>query len=155
MKTKDFSFSSATGVCRINGTEFLPEGDVKAVVLIHHGMAEHIGRYSDYVQHLTEKGYAVFMHNMANHGKSNQDPKLLGYFGEKDGYKNLVKDLKSVYDLAKRNFPIKKYLFTAIRWARLSCVALIALIRVQARLPFIWAREAVIPPREWVRRFQT
>lgn len=47
------------------------------------------------------------MHNMANHGKSNQDPKLLGYFGEKDGYKNLVKDLKSVYDLAKRNFPIK------------------------------------------------
>ena len=63
-------------------TEFLPEGDVKAVVLIHHGMAEHIGRYADYVQHLTEKGYAVFMHNMANHGKSNQDPKLLGYFGE-------------------------------------------------------------------------
>ena len=108
MKTKDFSFSSATGVCRINGTEFLPEGDVKAVVLIHHGMAEHIGRYADYVQHLTEKGYAVFMHNMANHGKSNQDPKLLGYFGEKDGYKNLVKDLKSVYDLAKKEFPDKK-----------------------------------------------
>ena len=108
MKTKDFSFNSATGVCRINGTEFLPEGDVKAVVLIHHGMAEHIGRYADYVRHLTEKGYAVFMHDMANHGKSNQDPKLLGYFGEKDGYKNLVKDLKSVYDLAKKEFPDKK-----------------------------------------------
>lgn len=108
MKTKEFSFKSATGVCRIHGCEFLPEGDVRAVVIIHHGMAEHINRYADYVKHLTDMGYAVFMHDMANHGKSNQKTELLGYFGENDGYKNLVKDLKTVYDLAKKEFPDKK-----------------------------------------------
>lgn len=108
MKTKEFSFKSATGVCRIHGCEFLPEGEVRAVVIIHHGMAEHINRYADYVKHLTDMGYAVFMHDMANHGKSNQKTELLGYFGENDGYKNLVKDLKTVYDLAKKEFPDKK-----------------------------------------------
>lgn len=108
MKTKEFSFKSATGVCRIHGCEFLPEGEVRAVVIIHHGMAEHIKRYADYVKHLTDMGYAVFMHDMANHGKSNQKNELLGYFGENDGYKNLVKDLKTVYDLAKKEFPDKK-----------------------------------------------
>lgn len=108
MKTKEFSFKSATGVCRIHGCEFLPEGEVRAVVIIHHGMAEHISRYADYVKHLTDMGYAVFMHDMANHGKSNQKTELLGYFGENDGYKNLVKDLKTVYDLAKKEFPNKK-----------------------------------------------
>ena len=108
MKTKEFSFKSATGVCRIHGCEFLPEGEVRAVVIIHHGMAEHINRYADYVKHLTDIGYAVFMHDMANHGKSNQKTELLGYFGENDGYKNLVKDLKTVYDLAKKEFPDKK-----------------------------------------------
>ena len=108
MKTKEFSFKSATGVCRIHGCEFLPEGEVRAVVIIHHGMAEHINRYADYVKHLTDMGYAVFMHDMANHGKSNQKTELLGYFGENDGYKNLVKDLKTVYDIAKKEFPDKK-----------------------------------------------
>ena len=108
MKTKEFSFKSATGVCRIHGCEFLPEGEVRAVVIIHHGMAEHINRYADYAKHLTDMGYAVFMHDMANHGKSNQKTELLGYFGENDGYKNLVKDLKTVYDLAKKEFPDKK-----------------------------------------------
>lgn len=108
MKTNEFSFKSATGVCRIHGCEFLPEGEVRAVVIIHHGMAEHINRYADYVKHLTDMGYAVFMHDMANHGKSNQKTELLGYFGENDGYKNLVKDLKTVYDLAKKEFPDKK-----------------------------------------------
>lgn len=108
MKTKEFSFKSATGVCRIHGCEFLPEGEVRAVVIIHHGMAEHINRYTDYVKHLTDMGYAVFMYDMANHGKSNQKTELLGYFGENDGYKNLVKDLKTVYDLAKKEFPDKK-----------------------------------------------
>ena len=78
------------------------------MVIIHHGMAEHINRYADYVKHLTDMCYAVFMHDMANHGKSNQKTELLGYFGENDGYKNLVKDLKTVYDLAKKEFPDKK-----------------------------------------------
>ncbi len=109
MNVKDFSFASATGVCEINGCEYTPDSnEVKAVIVMHHGMAEHQGRYQAYFEHLTSQGFAVFMHDMANHGKSNVDFNISGYFGEKDGYKALIADLKTVFDMAKAEYPDKK-----------------------------------------------
>lgn len=110
MKIKNFSFKSATGVCEIHGSEFIPDTAAKAVVVIHHGMAEHIERYSGFADYLTSKEIAVFMYDMANHGRSNQDPANLGYFGEKDGYKALVKDYKTVFDLAVKTYPDIKHI---------------------------------------------
>jgi alpha-beta hydrolase superfamily lysophospholipase len=109
MDTKEFTFKSATGVCDIWGCEYTPDsGDVKAVIVMHHGMAEHSARYQAYFEHLTSEGFAVFMHDMANHGKSNIDFNISGYFGEKDGYKALIADLKIVFDKAKAEYPDKK-----------------------------------------------
>lgn len=109
MKTKEYGFKSATGVCDIYGCQYTPDNDeVKAVMVIHHGMAEHQVRYSDFIAYLTSKGFAVFMHDMANHGKSNQNFDETGYFGNRDGYKNLVKDLKTTFDRAKAAYPDKK-----------------------------------------------
>lgn len=109
MQVIHFSFKSATGVCEIHGCEFLPETQVKTVVTVHHGMAEHIERYADFVNYLTSKGIAVFMYDMANHGKSNQNPDALGFFGEKDGWKGLVKDYKAVFELAAEKYPQAKH----------------------------------------------
>lgn len=109
MNTKEYTFPSATGVCQIHGCTYLPDnGDVKLVMAIHHGMAEHKERYNDFISFLTENGIAVYMHDMANHGKSNQDKSLTGYFGKKDGYINLVKDFKTAFDMAKSDYPDKK-----------------------------------------------
>ena len=72
-------------------------------------MAEHIERYADFVSYLNSKGVAVFMHDMANHGKSNQNPSDLGYFGEKDGYKGLIKDYKTVFEAACKKYPDIKH----------------------------------------------
>jgi alpha-beta hydrolase superfamily lysophospholipase len=108
MKTQEYSFKSATGVCDINGSKYIPDNDdVKAVLVIHHGMAEHRERYLGFIEFLTSNGIAVFMHDMANHGKSNQNFDESGYFGDKDGYKNLVKDLKTTFDMAKAEYPDK------------------------------------------------
>lgn len=109
MKTKEFTFKSATGVCDIYGCRYTPDDDaVKAVIAINHGMAEHQARYRDFVSFLTSNGFAVYMHDMANHGKSNNDKNLTGYFGKKDGYKALVKDFDSVVKIAKTDYPDKK-----------------------------------------------
>lgn len=109
MKLKDYNFKSATGVCDIYGCEYYPDDEqVRAVLVIHHGMAEHQGRYYKFIEYLTNNGIAVFMHDMANHGRSNQKADETGYFGEKDGYKNLVKDLKTNFDRAKAAYPDKK-----------------------------------------------
>lgn len=109
MKIKEYHFPSATGVCEICGSMFLPDdNEVKAVLAVHHGMAEHKKRYHDFFQYLTSNGVAVFMHDMANHGKSNQNSDLTGYFGNKNGYKCLVKDFKTTFDMARNAYPDKK-----------------------------------------------
>lgn len=107
MKIERYTFPSATGVCNIVGNKYLPEGDVKAVMVIHHGMAEHKERYHGFFEFLTSNGYAIYMHDMANHGESNDDINLTGYFGKKNGYKGIVKDMKTAYDLAKKDFADK------------------------------------------------
>lgn len=109
MKVKEYNFKSATGVCTIYGCEYTPDNDdVKAVLVLHHGMTEHQKRYRSFIEFLTENGIAVFMHDMANHGKSNQNFEETGYFGDKNGFKFLVKDLKTTFDRAKAAYPDKK-----------------------------------------------
>lgn len=109
MKIQEYSFKSQTGVCEIHGCEYTPDNDdIRAVLVIHHGMAEHQKRYRNFIEYLTSKGIAVFMHDMANHGTSNQNFDETGYFGDKDGYKNLVRDLKITFDKAKSKYPDKK-----------------------------------------------
>ncbi len=109
MKIEAYSFPSATGECEIYGNVYTPEeGEVNAVLVIHHGMAEHQERYRGFIEFLTGNGFAVYIHDMANHGKSNSDFAETGYFGEKDGYKKLVEDLKTTFDKAKSDYPDKK-----------------------------------------------
>ncbi len=61
----------------IHTESWLPEDDPRAVVVIAHGAAEHIGRYAHVAGRLTRAGYAVYGYDMRGHGKS--DGKR-GYF---------------------------------------------------------------------------
>lgn len=108
VKHKEYFFPSSTGVCQIYARSWCPDNP-KAVVQIHHGMAEHIERYDEFAQYLAQRGFVVYAHDMANHGKSNQNPDERGYFGEKDAWKNLIKDMKNLYDIAKKEHPDLPY----------------------------------------------
>lgn len=114
MKTKEYSFKSSSNLCHIKAWQWAPdnEEDVKAVLQIHHGMAEHCGRYKACIKAFTDMGYAVFMNDMINHGKSNHNKELLGYFGDKDGYKDIIADAKAVMDIAKKEYPDKPYIIS-------------------------------------------
>ncbi len=110
MKKKEYSFKSRSGLCEIKAWQWSPDNDkVKAVLQIHHGMAEHCGRYEACIKAFVDMGYAVFMNDMINHGKSNQDKNMLGYFGDKNGYKDIIADAKTLMDTAKREYPDKPY----------------------------------------------
>lgn len=101
---KEFSFSSHTGVCQIYARAWIPENP-KAVIQLHHGMAEHSERYAEFARYLNKNNYVVFIHDMANHGKSNQRIEDSEYFGDKNGWQALAEDMKEVYNIAKREFP--------------------------------------------------
>lgn len=110
MKTKEYTYKSSSNLCQIKAWQWAPDdGRVKAVLQIHHGMAEHCGRYKACIKAFTDMGYAVFMNDMINHGQSNHNREHLGYFGEKDGYKDILADAKSLMDIAKSEYPHKPY----------------------------------------------
>ena len=105
MKTREFRFPSATGTGEIFAEVYLPEGPAEAVLVIHHGMAEHQKRYRPFLEFLTEHGVCCYMHDMANHGASNRDMAETGWFGEKDGWKGLVTDFRTVIQRAGAENP--------------------------------------------------
>ncbi len=49
---------------------WLPEGGVKAVFLVVHGLAEHCGRYMNLVNRFVPLGYGVYAFDLPGHGKS-------------------------------------------------------------------------------------
>lgn len=109
MKTAEFAFPSATGVCEIQAVSCVPEdGRFDTVLVIHHGMAEHRERYEGFIRFLCDHGIAVYIHDMANHGKSNRNPALTGWFGEKDGWKGLIADYRTMVLRAKEENPGRK-----------------------------------------------
>ena len=109
MNIKSYRFPSATGVCEIATNAYTPENGVfDTVLVIHHGMAEHQERYLGFIDYLCRNGIAVYMHDMANHGKSNADYDETGWFGEKDGWKGLIQDFRRNVQFAKEENPGKK-----------------------------------------------
>lgn len=59
---------------------YLPDaaaGPPKAVLLFHHGIGEHIGRYKSIFERLAEEGIAVYSGDIVGHGKSDGDRALV------------------------------------------------------------------------------
>ena len=81
-----------------------PIPNPRAVVQLVHGMAEHMGRYDRLAQALNAAGYAVVGHDHLGHGPIAKQEDH-GWFGEKNGWNNLIGDMKRVTDYAKGRFP--------------------------------------------------
>ncbi len=89
------------------------EEDIKGVVQLNHGLAEHSLRYDRFGSILAENGYVLNAFDMRGHGRSaeNADKNKSGMFGklaDKKGFDRVVKDLKAVTDNLKADFPGKK-----------------------------------------------
>ena len=56
--------------------------NIRAVVQIAHGMAEHSGRYDAFARALAEKGMAVYANDHRGHGHTAGHEEKLGYFAE-------------------------------------------------------------------------
>ena len=66
----EYTFPSSTGVNRIHVKTCVPDGAVRGVVQIAHGIAEHAERYADFMAFLAENGFAVAADDHLGHGKS-------------------------------------------------------------------------------------
>lgn len=100
-----FTFSSSDGVHQVSAIRWLPEGQPRAVVQLVHGISEHMGRYDGFARFLTEHGFAVVGHDHLGHGRTAADPSEYGWFGEKDGWKYVVKDVRALRERTGAEFP--------------------------------------------------
>ena len=82
---QEFYFSSRDGETQIHAVEWIPEGEVKAILQMCHGMVEHIERYHSFASWLAQKGIYVVGNDHLGHGKSVTSSEKLGFFHDGDG----------------------------------------------------------------------
>ena len=84
---------------------WLPADEPKAILLVVHGLAEHSGRYSNLVNYLVPREYAVYGFDQRGHGKSD------GVKGYVDRFSHFVDDLDIFLRLVHSRHPdVKTFL---------------------------------------------
>ncbi len=105
MRESTSSFDTPDG-CPIHIYHWRPEaGDVRGIVQISHGLAEHAGRYRRFAEALTGAGYAVVANDHRGHGRSVRSPSDLGHFADRDGWTKAVEDIAQVSAIARSADP--------------------------------------------------
>ncbi len=106
---KDFYFPSSDGRTKIHAVEWTPDGEVKGVYQIAHGVAEYALRYEAFAEFLTGKGFAVVANDHIGHGQSVADGAPALWFGEKDGWTHVVDDMYALHNLTAQKYPNLPY----------------------------------------------
>ena len=106
---KDFNFLSADGRTRSHGIIWIPEGEVRAILQICHGMVEYIDRYDEFARYLNGHGYLVIGHDHLGHGKTAAKPEEYGHFPEEYGNDYVIGDIHRVRRVGEKNYPDLPY----------------------------------------------
>ena len=100
-----FTFSSSDGVHDVSAVWWRPEGTPRGVVQLVHGISEHMGRYDHFARFLAKQGFAVVGHDHLGHGGTAKDASEYGWFGERDGWKYVVKDVRILRERLGAEYP--------------------------------------------------
>ena len=101
----DFSYASSSGQNELHTAICTPEGPPCGVIQIVHGLAEHIGRYSDFMLFLAENGYVSVGNDHLGHGLSAKDSTELGFFAEHNGWNCVVQDTQTLRNMMQARYP--------------------------------------------------
>ena len=95
------------GEGKIHYCKWVPEGHVRAVVQIIHGMAENVTRYDDFASWLNDFGYLVVAEDHMGHGESAASKQ--GYFT--GGWISVVNDCMKLMEITKEEYGSVPYGF--------------------------------------------
>lgn len=106
---EEFRYPSQDGETEIHAVEWIPDGEVKAVLQICHGMTEHIARYEEFAAYLNGQGIYVAGHDHLGHGSSIQSKEYYGYFHEKNGNRYVIGDIHRLREITQKKYPDVPY----------------------------------------------
>ena len=78
MRTDHYYESCGKG--RIHYCKWTPEGEIKGILQIIHGIAEFVERYEEFACYLNDQGYLVVAEDHMGHGKSIAEGSTQGFF---------------------------------------------------------------------------
>jgi len=107
IQTFDFSYPSSDKIHTVHAREWVPEGRPRGVVQIVHGVAEHIGRYDSVARFLASRGYVVCGEDHLGHGLTAGGK--FGYFGPKNGWDLVARDVRRLRQLEGEKLPNLPY----------------------------------------------
>lgn len=99
---KEFTYLSSDGVHQVHAVLWLPDGDVKGVVQLVHGICEYALRFDPFARYLSEHGFAVTGNDHLGHGLTAKGPEEYGYFTD---WWDVVHDVRSLRETVGQLLP--------------------------------------------------
>ncbi len=106
---KDIYYPSHDGLTTVHACLWLPEGEIKGVVQIIHGMCEYASRYSSFAEFLNKHGYAVCAEDHLGHGQSVKSKDDLGFFTVGRDNNVIIRDIRALQLAVKKQVGDKPY----------------------------------------------
>jgi len=103
-RTREFTYPSSDGIHAIHAMEWRPEGEVRAVIQIVHGLSEHMGRYGPVARFLCEHGFLVCGEDHLGHGRT-ASPEEWGFFAPRNGWDHVLRDVTRLRELQGEKYP--------------------------------------------------
>ena len=101
----DFTVPSTVPGRTLHAFRCVPDGDVRAVLQLSHGMVEFIDRYKPLAEYLAAQGILVTGHDHLGHGGSIRTKDDYGYFAEPDGNRAVLDDLHMLTIRTRELYP--------------------------------------------------
>ena len=99
---------SSDGKNTLSGIIYMPDGEIRGLFHLVHGMTEYIGRYEPLLSAIASAGYLCFGFDNLGHGNTAAEGDL-GYIASHDGWKYMVDDVKAFADSIKAEYPDLPY----------------------------------------------
>ena len=102
---KTLEVKSTDNIHTLRGKIYVPNGEIKGLFHLVHGMTEYIDRYDHLFSFLAENGFVAFGYDHLGHGKTAESDDELGFIAHKDGWKYLVNDVVTFTKAVKKIYP--------------------------------------------------
>ncbi len=109
-KVQHFNVLSSDGIHTLKGKLYIPDGEIKGLFHLVHGMTEHIGRYTRFFEILASEGYLCMAYDNLGHGYTAVSDDELGFIASENGDDYLCRDVAVFSDEVRKNYPDKPYI---------------------------------------------
>lgn len=111
VKKEEFYYDSSDKTTKIHGVKWIPDGEVKGILQISHGMLEHMDRYNEFAVYLASNVILVAGNDHLGHGYSLTNEENRGYFCQDNGNKTVIEDMHKLRKIIETEFKHKPYFF--------------------------------------------